>query len=924
MRRTALFMSLVFLLLAMGGNGAAAQEEQGWYNVAKGAYVWASSYYYVEGKGYYPPENAADGSLDTDWCNGYAQSSQFLCLDLGRPYPIEQICFLARNGPEEERKNFHIQGAADPEFSQPVNLASYGSQPYAPEQLQTLSVSGSYRYIRFIKTDGISTAFSLREVEIYTRDPFALYQDIAFQKEAFGTDSWEGVSPSLGNDGDARTGWFNQYAAQTYITWMVDLGQNYRDYDIRCVSFSVANPHEAERGAAAFSVELAQEKDFKAPLVLYETNGAEESFGAQEVPLPQGRNQYRYLRIRLKEKAGTLCVKDVKVFAQEYRPSGKNAALGKFVQAQGDPQQVAGITDGALGQGWTVAGQGQATVDFGNNYPIHTVLLQVLGSGTYRVEACRYFDFSSPVLLYEGDLEETGALLELLPEEPVLCRYLRVVVNTQEEAGLGELEAYTNQVLLEEETLIRTASASQGAASDALDNSLKTVWSSENGWIRFDLGEKRQIRRLELSLKGPAAFEITVQNQDGTERTVGEVVQSAGCITLRLDLNEAYRFLTLKGKLQLAQARCYSEENRLWFTHGETVIDSLGADGVFTLQAVLTNHAEEDMEVFFYQAGFDSGSGRLSSITLFPQNIEKKTGGKAIAIPCTIARGDRSRYYFGVWEKSTLQPLTPQRTFLTDVWDVWKELYVSPEGSDQNSGGALDPLRTPARAQEIIRSLPEQKGDIVVHLAAGYYFLEDPLWFEPQDSGKNGWQVIYQGERGAVLSGGKPVSGFEPTPENPKIWKTTLEDVTCVRQLYVNEKKSTLARSEEKITALSYWDDPATPYASDGLVLPSQTWSHPQDMEFQWTRNWKNITAKVEEILENPEDPSQCFVRMSQPWWDTCAAADFYDLLPRADIGFVAWGGRSCWMSQGSTITTKRRAPSTICPGRGRIWRPLW
>ena len=40
------------------------------------------------------------------------------------------------------------------------------------------------------------------------------------------------------------------------------------------------------------------------------------------------------------------------------------------------------------------------------------------------------------------------------------------------------------------------------------------------------------------------------------------------------------------------------------------------------------------------------------------------------------------------------------------------------------------------------------QGDIVVNIAGGTYKLDSTLYFEKEDSGMNGYQVIYKGEEG--------------------------------------------------------------------------------------------------------------------------------------------------------------------------------
>ena len=89
-------------------------------------------------------------------------------------------------------------------------------------------------------------------------------------------------------------------------------------------------------------------------------------------------------------------------------------------------------------------------------------------------------------------------------------------------------------------------------------------------------------------------------------------------------------------------------------------------------------------------------------------------------------------------------------------------IYVSLAGNDNNNGSASQPFKTLARAQQaVLEKNDTMTGDIVVQIAAGTYYLDNTLNFTPEDSGTNGFRVIYRGagEGRTVLSGGRLVGG---------------------------------------------------------------------------------------------------------------------------------------------------------------------
>lgn len=92
------------------------------------------------------------------------------------------------------------------------------------------------------------------------------------------------------------------------------------------------------------------------------------------------------------------------------------------------------------------------------------------------------------------------------------------------------------------------------------------------------------------------------------------------------------------------------------------------------------------------------------------------------------------------------------------------DYYVSPSGNDKWSGlsatpgGQNGPFQTLERAQAAARALKRQNpaSAVTVHVGAGYYFLEKPLYFDSRDSGAPGKPAVWQGEGEGrtVISGG--------------------------------------------------------------------------------------------------------------------------------------------------------------------------
>jgi len=122
--------------------------------------------------------------------------------------------------------------------------------------------------------------------------------------------------------------------------------------------------------------------------------------------------------------------------------------------------------------------------------------------------------------------------------------------------------------------------------------------------------------------------------------------------------------------------------------------------------------------------------------------------------------------------------------------------YVSPSGSDADSGTLGAPFRTIEKARDVVRTVnASMKGDIVVYLRGGTYALDSTVAFGPADGGKNGYYVKYAAYTGEtpLLTGGVPVTGWTVSDQAKNIWKAT--GVTSrFRQLYVNGTKAIRAR----------------------------------------------------------------------------------------------------------------------------------
>ena len=136
------------------------------------------------------------------------------------------------------------------------------------------------------------------------------------------------------------------------------------------------------------------------------------------------------------------------------------------------------------------------------------------------------------------------------------------------------------------------------------------------------------------------------------------------------------------------------------------------------------------------------------------------------------------------------------------------DIWVSPQGNDNNNGTKEAPLQTVAQAIKQAREwrrlkMPEAKDGIRIHLADGVYVQEKSLFLRPEDSGTADSPTFIEAEGSAVISGGLEIKGWRllkdensrlPQSVKGKIWVADAPRVANrhleFRQMWVNGLKA--------------------------------------------------------------------------------------------------------------------------------------
>lgn len=124
------------------------------------------------------------------------------------------------------------------------------------------------------------------------------------------------------------------------------------------------------------------------------------------------------------------------------------------------------------------------------------------------------------------------------------------------------------------------------------------------------------------------------------------------------------------------------------------------------------------------------------------------------------------------------------------------KLYASPDGQgsicSKQHPGSLTSVRNKVRS--MVASMDR---NIIINLRGGTYFLDSTFNFGPEDSGENGYSVIWQACAGEapIFSGGKLVTGWTLLDKKNNIFKANVGNSLKFRQLYVNGERAIRART---------------------------------------------------------------------------------------------------------------------------------
>lgn len=191
--------------------------------------------------------------------------------------------------------------------------------------------------------------------------------------------------------------------------------------------------------------------------------------------------------------------------------------------------------------------------------------------------------------------------------------------------------------------------------------------------------------------------------------------------------------------------------------------------------------------------------------------------------------------------------------------DATINFWVSPSGNDSGAGTKGDPFRTLERARNAVRGkVKTQHSDIVVQLLGGTYRLDQTLWLDGRDSGRNGHSVTWTAAKKShpVISGAIQADNWSLVNPSLNIYRAKVPVGTQTRQLYVNGRRALRARGS------TYPDGFVRTEA--GYSAPDSsmsTWGNQSDIEAVTFSQWKMMRCPVSSIQGQQ-------LTMAQPCWN--------------------------------------------------------
>ncbi len=208
-------------------------------------------------------------------------------------------------------------------------------------------------------------------------------------------------------------------------------------------------------------------------------------------------------------------------------------------------------------------------------------------------------------------------------------------------------------------------------------------------------------------------------------------------------------------------------------------------------------------------------------------------------------------------------------------------VYVDSENGNDKAAGTQDaPVKTLHAAQKIVRRYNGSMANHIEVKIRGEQYLDKTFALTEEDSGSNGYRVIYTswGNEKPVISMGKHYTGFTLHDAEKNIYKTYVGGGTEARQAYFNDERRVRASDLFGLTNPEIDEENKCYYSEDLRLLEL---AYPKEVELVYYVTWMNPRLSLEEVEEmedgrvkvipNQEQfeivPAACRHSMEESWF---------------------------------------------------------
>jgi len=177
-------------------------------------------------------------------------------------------------------------------------------------------------------------------------------------------------------------------------------------------------------------------------------------------------------------------------------------------------------------------------------------------------------------------------------------------------------------------------------------------------------------------------------------------------------------------------------------------------------------------------------------------------------------------------------------------------LFAAPAGVG-SACTAARPCSLPGAEAQVRTLNQNMKSDIDVDLFGGDYRLASTFQLGPQDSGTDGFHVVYQAVPGQdpALNGADQITGFTPVSGTGDVWRAPVSKAAAAaggQQLFVDGTRATLARSAGSPPDLQ---QTATGFHTSDASYA--TFTNQSQIQVVQDNDWKHMSCPVQSITAN-------------------------------------------------------------------------